>query len=143
MNCFWSRGFEILNVSLTKKVILTKSEAKNADKYIVIFPSLTRNFNGNALIKTKLKNHKNYTHVASFFYFVWTYFATKSKKKILLLLFMSTSSKRNVSKHSDKILNRGHVSCVYLENFIKFIVATIRNTALFFQTLDSLFLEHQ
>lgn len=38
MNCFWSRGFEIFNVSLTKKVILTKSEAKNADKYIVIFP---------------------------------------------------------------------------------------------------------
>lgn len=69
-----------MNVSLTKKVILTKSEAKNADKYIVIFPSLTRNFNGNALIKTKLKNHKNYTHVASFF-ILYEPISRQSRKK--------------------------------------------------------------
>lgn len=75
-----------MNVSLTKKVILTKSEAKNADKYIVIFPPLTRNFNGNALIKKKLKNHKNYTHVASFLKFCMNLFRDKVEKRWNLVI---------------------------------------------------------
>lgn len=84
-----------MNVSLTKKVILTKSEAKNADKYIVIFPSLTRNFNGNALIKKKLKNHKNYTHVASFFLILYEPISRQSRKKMEFSYCYSCPRRRN------------------------------------------------